>query len=326
MLQPRTLSGRLTSRHSKTFKALQDIAPDLLEDKYAAAEVVSMSMSIVASSQQTDPSEIGLFDTPYIRRGRAVVSSWRRNPPLLESETTRRHFKFILLLCWWTLGQKWSSIIQVCVLLSSRFLSLTTLAVVVQCTRYLYWGPFESWDIWRCAIFWFLLVLMLFRLIDIFSFLLRDFIGIICSWVVRPREALYNLDNIQLSKLFPDDESVDAIFAFAHMAENFTELIKYKWPSWLRAQTEKQRVIWAYKILFLDVLFPMDLKKVIFVDADQDGVTSIPKNSLRQVLWRNLIDRKHLLRTNLSTLTFMAFLSNTSAIDCSFPILVRNVV
>ena len=34
-------------------------------------------------------------------------------------------------------------------------------------------------------------------------------------------------------------------------------------------QKEKQRIIWAYKILFLDVLFPMDLKKVIFVDADQ---------------------------------------------------------
>ncbi|KAF5330129.1 hypothetical protein D9611_010543 [Ephemerocybe angulata] len=47
------------------------------------------------------------------------------------------------------------------------------------------------------------------------------------------------------------------------------ELVTYKWPSWLRAQSEKQRIIWAYKILFLDVLFPMDLKKVIFVDADQ---------------------------------------------------------
>ena len=47
------------------------------------------------------------------------------------------------------------------------------------------------------------------------------------------------------------------------------ELVTYKWPSWLRAQREKQRTIWAYKILFLDVLFPMDLKKVIFVDADQ---------------------------------------------------------
>ena len=29
------------------------------------------------------------------------------------------------------------------------------------------------------------------------------------------------------------------------------------------------RLIWAYKILFLDVLFPLDVKKIIFVDADQ---------------------------------------------------------
>jgi Glucosyltransferase 24 len=29
-------------------------------------------------------------------------------------------------------------------------------------------------------------------------------------------------------------------------------------------QTEKQRIIWAYKILFLDVLFPLNLKKVRF--------------------------------------------------------------
>jgi len=47
------------------------------------------------------------------------------------------------------------------------------------------------------------------------------------------------------------------------------ELVTYKWPRWLHKQTEKQRIIWAYKILFLDVLFPLNLKKVIFVDADQ---------------------------------------------------------
>jgi UDP-glucose:glycoprotein glucosyltransferase len=45
--------------------------------------------------------------------------------------------------------------------------------------------------------------------------------------------------------------------------------VTYKWPSWLRAQVEKQRVIWAYKILFLDVLFPLQVKKVLFIDADQ---------------------------------------------------------
>lgn len=56
------------------------------------------------------------------------------------------------------------------------------------------------------------------------------------------------------------------------MAEEYGfryEMVSYKWPHWLRAQKEKQREIWGYKILFLDVLFPLDLDKVIFVDADQ---------------------------------------------------------
>ncbi|XP_054270383.1 UDP-glucose:glycoprotein glucosyltransferase-like isoform X1 [Macrosteles quadrilineatus] len=47
------------------------------------------------------------------------------------------------------------------------------------------------------------------------------------------------------------------------------ELVQYKWPRWLHQQTEKQRIIWGYKILFLDVLFPLHIKKIIFVDADQ---------------------------------------------------------
>lgn len=47
------------------------------------------------------------------------------------------------------------------------------------------------------------------------------------------------------------------------------ELVTYAWPHWLRGQREKQRTIWGYKILFLDVLFPLDLNKVIFVDSDQ---------------------------------------------------------
>ncbi|KAK9134686.1 hypothetical protein Syun_014016 [Stephania yunnanensis] len=57
-----------------------------------------------------------------------------------------------------------------------------------------------------------------------------------------------------------------------HMAKEYGfeyELITYKWPSWLHKQKEKQRIIWAYKILFLDVIFPLSLEKVIFVDADQ---------------------------------------------------------
>lgn len=57
-----------------------------------------------------------------------------------------------------------------------------------------------------------------------------------------------------------------------HLAKAYDfdyELVTYKWPYWLRHQTEKQRTIWGYKILFLDVLFPLKLEKVIFVDADQ---------------------------------------------------------
>eukprot|EP00441_Pelagodinium_beii_P019352 CAMPEP_0197670380 /NCGR_PEP_ID=MMETSP1338-20131121/74435_1 /TAXON_ID=43686 ORGANISM="Pelagodinium beii, Strain RCC1491" /NCGR_SAMPLE_ID=MMETSP1338 /ASSEMBLY_ACC=CAM_ASM_000754 /LENGTH=226 /DNA_ID=CAMNT_0043250115 /DNA_START=132 /DNA_END=809 /DNA_ORIENTATION=- len=46
------------------------------------------------------------------------------------------------------------------------------------------------------------------------------------------------------------------------------DLVSFKWPSWLNYQQEKQRLIWAYKILFLDVLFPMDIPRVIFVDSD----------------------------------------------------------
>ena len=57
-----------------------------------------------------------------------------------------------------------------------------------------------------------------------------------------------------------------------HLAAHYNfqyALVTYKWPHWLRAQKEKQREIWGYKILFLDVLFPLNLDKVIFVDADQ---------------------------------------------------------
>nr|XP_020469630.1 UDP-glucose:glycoprotein glucosyltransferase 1 isoform X2 [Monopterus albus] len=57
-----------------------------------------------------------------------------------------------------------------------------------------------------------------------------------------------------------------------HMAKEYGfqyELVQYKWPRWLHQQTEKQRIIWGYKILFLDVLFPLAVDKFLFVDADQ---------------------------------------------------------
>merc|ERR1719193_653617 len=46
--------------------------------------------------------------------------------------------------------------------------------------------------------------------------------------------------------------------------------VTYKWPTkWLHQESEKQRLIWSYKILFLDVLFPLSVPKIIFIDADQ---------------------------------------------------------
>ncbi|KAH7827292.1 putative UDP-glucose:glycoprotein glucosyltransferase [Monocercomonoides exilis] len=48
------------------------------------------------------------------------------------------------------------------------------------------------------------------------------------------------------------------------------QLVDYAWPDGVvtNART-KMRSVWAYKILFLDLLFPVDLERVIFVDADQ---------------------------------------------------------
>ncbi|KAI3406722.2 KRE5 [Candida oxycetoniae] len=48
------------------------------------------------------------------------------------------------------------------------------------------------------------------------------------------------------------------------------ELITYKWPEFLRKQENKrERELAGYKILFLDVLFPQDLERVIFMSCEQ---------------------------------------------------------
>ncbi|RZF43620.1 hypothetical protein LSTR_LSTR010879 [Laodelphax striatellus] len=83
------------------------------------------------------------------------------------------------------------------------------------------------------------------------------------------------------------------------------ELVQYKWPRWLHQQTEKQRIIWGYKILFLDVLFPLDVKKIIFVDADQVvradmkelvdlDLGGAPYDDLQIVFWKHGYWRNHL--------------------------------
>lgn len=69
--------------------------------------------------------------------------------------------------------------------------------------------------------------------------------------------------------------------ALAESAGFEFEYVTYKWPQFLRQQSEKQREVWGYKILFLDVLFPQDLHKVIFVDADQ--IVRSDLNELAQI-------------------------------------------
>jgi UDP-glucose:glycoprotein glucosyltransferase len=46
-------------------------------------------------------------------------------------------------------------------------------------------------------------------------------------------------------------------------------MVTYSWPFHLRHQREKQRLIWGYKILFLDVLFPLRVRRIMYIDADQ---------------------------------------------------------
>ena len=46
------------------------------------------------------------------------------------------------------------------------------------------------------------------------------------------------------------------------------EFCSYKWPRWMPQELERQRLFWGYKILFLDVMFPNHLKRVIYIDAD----------------------------------------------------------
>lgn len=46
------------------------------------------------------------------------------------------------------------------------------------------------------------------------------------------------------------------------------EFVSYKWPLWIRQQHDHSRQIAAYKALFLDVLFPEVVDKIIVLDVD----------------------------------------------------------
>ena len=57
------------------------------------------------------------------------------------------------------------------------------------------------------------------------------------------------------------------------------QFCSYKWPRWMPQETARQRLFWGYKILFLDVMFPNNLRRVIYVDSDQ-----IIRTDLRELM------------------------------------------
>lgn len=44
--------------------------------------------------------------------------------------------------------------------------------------------------------------------------------------------------------------------------------VEYHWPAFVHYQSERQRIIWGNKILFFDALFPMNVSRMIYIDAD----------------------------------------------------------
>ena len=98
-------------------KALQEIAPGLLEDKYITADTVSMSASAISSSHQPDPSEIGLFETPIKARQRNYELLNKKHTSFqLGNNSTALYHIAVLVDPLSENGQKWSSIVQVCTL------------------------------------------------------------------------------------------------------------------------------------------------------------------------------------------------------------------
>lgn len=95
-----------------------------------------------------------------------------------------------------------------------------------------------------------------FKVVHILSAFLLTFLLLL----LISRTEISGLLNMHIFWLltFPQD-------VIPHMAQEYGfeyGLITYKWPTWLHKQKEKQRIIWAYKILFLDVIFPLSLEKV----------------------------------------------------------------
>lgn len=70
-------------------------------------------------------------------------------------------------------------------------------------------------------------------------------------------------------KSYASPAFIELLGAMASHYDFDFEFVSYKWPKWLFQQGDQQRLMWAYKILFLDVLFPPEVDRITFIDADQ---------------------------------------------------------
>jgi len=86
----------------------------MVTDKILAADVVSMAASVLAASQQADPSEIGLFDPPPRprQRGYELLEGLHTAFKIGDNSTALYHIAVLLDPLSET-GQKWSSILKV---------------------------------------------------------------------------------------------------------------------------------------------------------------------------------------------------------------------
>jgi UDP-glucose:glycoprotein glucosyltransferase len=60
----------------------------------------------------------------------------------------------------------------------------------------------------------------------------------------------------------------DALSKLSQVYDFDYEFVWYKTPRFMPSETSQERRIWAYKILYLDVLFPVSVKRVIYIDSD----------------------------------------------------------
>lgn len=51
--------------------------------------------------------------------------------------------------------------------------------------------------------------------------------------------------------------------------------VTYHWPEWLEEPTDRLMKLWAYKVLFLDVLFPLEVDRILYLDADEISLADL---------------------------------------------------